>query len=70
MLEKYDKASFSLEFPKFLDSLKCAGINIETVGSSNLQKVVLKYAHNIATHKKAVIFVTNPKPYNDQEAKA
>ena len=70
MLAGYDKSTFTLEFPKLLNALKSTKIAIETISSNNLQSVDLHYVDNIATHTKAIIFVTNPKPYNDQEVKA
>ena len=69
MVQKYDRTTMRLTLPNLIDRLNDNSVNFETVKGDQLQKLEMFYAHNVATRSIGVIFVTNPKPYNDQAKK-
>ena len=57
LLQRYNRVTFSVQFPQCFDDLKGRDANFEMVASNTLQPLKLVYNYNVVTRKVARIFV-------------
>ena len=57
-MERFDKRTLTLDFPKTLDHIKGRDANFEMSSSNTAKATKLAYSHNIASKTHGVVFVS------------